>query len=219
MRVPTTFYRRVGKRLFDLALTITGLVLISPLLAVVALLVRWKHGSPVLFRQVRPGRGEQPFPMLKFRSMTNERDAAGELLPDSKRLTPLGRFLRKASLDELPQLFNVVRGEMSLIGPRPILIRDLPYCTEEEKKRFDALPGLTGWAQVHGRSDLPWDTRLAYDAWYAENCTLALDLKILWRTLWMVLRRANVQVDRAADPDLADERAGRALVDRPAKNA
>jgi lipopolysaccharide/colanic/teichoic acid biosynthesis glycosyltransferase len=211
MRTPSTFYRRFGKRLLDLFLTLLALPLLGPLMLVLAILVRIKHGSPVFFRQTRPGLDEKPFTMLKFRSMTNERDASGELLPDSKRLTRFGRFLRSTSLDEFPQLLNVVAGQMSLIGPRPLLPKDLPYCTEEERKRFDVLPGITGWAQINGRNELPWDQRLAHDAWYAEHCSLGLDLRILWRTIGMVLRRKNVQVDRAGDPDLADERAGRKI--------
>jgi lipopolysaccharide/colanic/teichoic acid biosynthesis glycosyltransferase len=210
MRTTTpTFYRRTGKRLLDLFLSVLALPLLAPLLVLLAALVRLKHGSPVFFRQQRPGFDEHPFTMIKFRTMTNERDATGELLPDSKRLTRLGRFLRTTSLDELPQLLNVMRGQMSLIGPRPLLMKDLPYCTEEERKRFDVLPGITGLAQINGRNELPWDQRLAYDAQYAEQCTLGLDLRILWRTIWMVLRRKNVQADRAGDPDLAEERGPR----------
>jgi lipopolysaccharide/colanic/teichoic acid biosynthesis glycosyltransferase len=206
---PSRFYRRVGKRLFDLLLIALALPLLAPLLLLLAALVRLKLGRPIFFLQTRPGLAERPFRMFKFRSMSNERDASGELLPDGLRLGPFGRFLRSASLDELPQLLNVVRGEMSLIGPRPILMKDLPYCTDEERKRFDTLPGITGWAQINGRNELPWDQRLAYDAWYAEHCSLGLDLRILWRTVWMVLRRKNVQTDRAGDPDLADERGRR----------
>lgn len=200
-------YRTFGKRLLDLIVATTVLILLSPVLVVIALLVRLRLGTPVLFRQQRPGLHGQPFTLLKFRTMTDARDARGNLLPDEQRLTPLGRFLRSASLDELPELFNVLRGEMRLVGPRPWLMRYMPYYTEPERKRFEMLPGITGWAQVNGRNDSSWDERLACDIWYVENWSLTLDLKILWLTLLKAVRRENVQiVPRLTMLDLDEER-------------
>ena len=200
-----------GKRALDLAIALPALVLLAPVMAVVAALVALRMGRPVIFVQMRPGLGAEPFPAYKFRTMTNARDAAGHLLPDSDRLTPLGRFLRASSLDELPGLWNVVRGEMSLVGPRPLVATYLPWYTDHERTRFAVWPGITGWAQVNGRNDLPWDARLACDAWYVAHCSLALDLRILRHTLVLVLRRANVQVDTTAiEGDLRMERAARA---------
>lgn len=200
-----------SKRALDLALALPALVLLSPVLAVVAALVALRLGRPVVFTQVRPGLGAAPFPVYKFRTMTDACDAAGKLLPDGARLTALGRFLRASSLDELPGLWNVVRGEMSLVGPRPLVAKYVPWYTEREWARFAVRPGITGWAQVNGRNDLPWDDRLACDVWYVGHCSLALDLRILWRTLFLVLRRANVQVDTATiEGDLSVERAKRA---------
>ncbi|MHB8644403.1 MAG: sugar transferase [Thermomicrobiales bacterium] len=196
-----------GKRLLDLAITVPALIALSPVMAVVALLVARRMGHPVLFSQDRPGLYEQPFPVYKFRTMKEVYDPAGQPLPDRDRLTPLGRFLRATSLDELPGLFNVLRGEMSLVGPRPLVTKYLSYYSEEERTRFSVRPGITGWAQVNGRNDLPWDQRLACDVWYVEHCSLALDLKILGMTVGKVLRRANIQVDTAMnEPDLSVER-------------
>ncbi len=180
------------KRVFDLAVTVPALVLLAPVLAVVAVLVRLKLGTPVLFRQVRPGLGGRPFTLLKFRTMTDERDASGDLLPDERRLTRFGKLLRSTSLDELPELVNILKGEMSLVGPRPLLMQYLPWYTERERSRMDLLPGLTGWAQVNGRNNLDWDDRLALDVWYVENCSFGLDLKILALTVVKVLRREDV---------------------------
>jgi len=196
-----------GKRLLDLIIAVPALIALFPVMAVVALLVAWRMGRPVLFRQLRPGLDTRPFPMYKFRTMQEANDAAGLPLPDRERLTTLGRFLRATSLDELPGLFNVLRGEMSLVGPRPLVMKYLPYYSERERARFTVRPGITGWAQVNGRNDLPWDQRLACDVWYVAHCSLALDLKILGMTLWKVLRRANIQVETAAnEPDLSVER-------------
>ena len=172
-------YRVIGKRLFDLALIIAALPLLAPVAAVVALLVRRKLGSPVLFRQERPGLGGKPFVMLKFRTMTDARDAAGELLPDEERTHPFGQMLRRTSLDELPELLNVLKGEMSLVGPRPLLMRYLPRYTPEQYRRHHVLPGITGLAQVSGRNNLPWDEKFALDVHYADHCSLGLDIKIL----------------------------------------
>ncbi len=181
-----------SKRLFDLALTLPGLVLISPLLLVIALLVRVFHGSPILFRHKRPGYRGQPFTLYKFRTMTNARDAHGNLLPDAERLTPFGKFLRAASLDELPELFNVLRGEMSLIGPRPLLMQYLERYTPEQARRHDVLPGITGWAQVNGRNNISWETKFELDVWYVDNWSVWLDIKILALTLWKVIRREGI---------------------------
>jgi lipopolysaccharide/colanic/teichoic acid biosynthesis glycosyltransferase len=158
----------------------------------VALLVRIKLGSPVLFRQERPGRNGEPFTLVKFRSMTNERDENGELLPDEQRLTRFGKLLRSTSLDELPELFNVIKGEMSLVGPRPLLVRYLPYFSTRERKRFDVLPGITGMAQINGRNNLAWDQRFKHDVWYVEHCSVATDIKIMAQTLVKVVRREDI---------------------------
>ncbi|MGI8691108.1 MAG: sugar transferase [Thermomicrobiales bacterium] len=196
-----------GKRALDLVITVPALIVLSPVMAAVAALVAWRMGRPVLFSQLRPGRGERPFAVYKFRTMKEAYDAAGRPLPDRERLTALGRFLRATSLDELPGLFNVVKGEMSLVGPRPLVTKYLPYYTERERTRCAVRPGITGWAQVNGRNDLPWDQRLACDAWYVAHCSPALDLRILGMTIVKVLRRANVQVDTAMnEPDLSVER-------------
>jgi sugar transferase EpsL len=190
-----TFYRRHGKRLFDVLASAAALVVLAPLLLLLAVLVRCFLGSPILFRQQRSGFGKKPFTILKFRTMTETKDASGELLPDGQRLTRFGRFLRHSSLDELPELLNILKGDMSLVGPRPLLPRYDSYYSEREARRFDLLPGLTGWAQINGRNDLAWDDRLECDAWYADSYSLALDLKILLLTVVKVLRRDNVQVD------------------------
>ena len=189
------FYRRCGKRIFDLLASVMALVVLGPVLLLLAVLIRIWLGAPVLFRQERTGFARKPFMILKFRTMTNERDASGELLPDSQRLTRLGRFLRHTSFDELPELLNVLKGDMSLVGPRPLLPRYDSSYSEREARRFDVLPGITGWAQINGRNDLAWDDRLECDAWYAESYGLGLDLKILLLTVVKVLRRDNVQVD------------------------
>jgi lipopolysaccharide/colanic/teichoic acid biosynthesis glycosyltransferase len=181
-----------SKRLFDLVLTGIGLVLISPLLAVLALLVRSAHGAPIFFRQVRPGYKGQPFKIFKFRSMTDARDAQGQFLPDEARVTRLGRFLRATSLDELPELFNVLRGEMSLVGPRPLLEEYLPRYTPEQARRHDVLPGITGWAQVNGRNVLSWEEKFKMDVWYVDHWSLGLDIKVLLTTLWKVLKREGI---------------------------
>jgi lipopolysaccharide/colanic/teichoic acid biosynthesis glycosyltransferase len=185
----------VGKRLLDLALALLALIFCAPLFALLALLVRVRLGRPVFFRQERPGLHGRPFTLIKFRTMTDGRDEAGNLLPDHDRMTPLGRLLRGTSLDELPELYNVLKGEMSLVGPRPLLLRYMPYFSESERVRFEVMPGITGWAQIHGRNGSPWDERFADDIWYVENQSLYLDLRIIAHTLLQVLRRQDVEPD------------------------
>jgi sugar transferase EpsL len=181
-----------SKRLLDLFGAIAGLVLLSPVFAVIAWRVRREIGSPVLFRQQRPGLGGEPFTLVKFRTMTDERGPDGELLPDGDRLPALGRRLRSTSLDELPELWNVLRGDMSLVGPRPLLTEYLKLYTPEQARRHEVLPGMTGWAQVNGRNAPDWETRLEMDVWYVENRSLWLDLRILVRTLATVIRREGI---------------------------
>jgi lipopolysaccharide/colanic/teichoic acid biosynthesis glycosyltransferase len=181
-----------SKRLFDLLLTSLGLVVISPLLLLLAFSVWLVHGSPVLFRQKRPGYRSQPFMNYKFRTMNEKRDAQGNLLPDAERLTRLGRLLRSTSLDELPELLNVLRGEMSLVGPRPLLLQYLDRYTPEQARRHDVLPGMTGWAQINGRNILTWEEKFRLDVWYVDHWSLWLDLKILLQTFWKVLRREGI---------------------------
>jgi lipopolysaccharide/colanic/teichoic acid biosynthesis glycosyltransferase len=176
----------------DLILTVVGLVILSPVLLVIAMMVRLAHGSPVLFSQVRPGYFARSFKIYKFRTMTDERDAQGNLLPDAKRLTRLGRFLRASSLDELPELFNVLRGEMSLVGPRPLLMQYLTRYTPEQARRHATLPGITGWAQVNGRNALTWEDKFRLDVWYVENWSFWLDIKILGMTIVKVLKREGI---------------------------
>lgn len=180
---PAGFYRRRGKRWLDLALALPALLGLLPLLLVLAGLVRIRLGRPVLFRQERVGRNEQVFRLNKFRTMTNARDAQGRLLPDGARLAAFGLFLRRWSLDELPQLFNVVRGELSLVGPRPLIVRYLPRYSARQRRRHLVPPGITGWAQVNGRNLLSWEARFEHDLWYVEHCSLRLDLEILLRTV------------------------------------
>jgi sugar transferase EpsL len=185
-------YRRYGKRVLDLAVSMVVLVLLAPVLMVTAVLVRARLGSPVIFRQRRPGRDGRPFQMWKFRTMTDARDARGNLLPDEQRLTRFGQLLRSTSLDELPELWNVLRGEMSLVGPRPLLMEYLDRYTPEQARRHEVRPGITGWAQVNGRNSLSWEEKFEHDVWYVENQSLMLDLKILWKTLVSVVRREGI---------------------------
>ena len=180
------------KRLLDLGLTALGVILLSPILLVVALLVRWRLGRPILFRQLRPGYQGQLFALYKFRTMTDAHDTGGVLLPDEQRLGSLGRFLRAFSLDELPELFNVLRGEMSLVGPRPLLVQYLERYSPEQARRHDVFPGITGWAQINGRNALTWEDKFAYDIWYVDHWSIGLDLKILGLTLWKVLTREGI---------------------------
>jgi sugar transferase EpsL len=180
------------KRIFDLVLTVPGLILISPLLAFVGLIVRICLGKPVLFRQLRPGYRAIPFEIYKFRTMSEARDADGNLLPDEVRLTKLGRFLRASSIDELPELFNVLRGEMSLVGPRPLLMQYLERYSPEQARRHEVLPGITGWAQIGGRNVIAWDEKFERDVWYVDHWSLRLDVKILHLNFWKVIKREGI---------------------------
>ncbi|MFZ4856351.1 MAG: sugar transferase [Desulfuromonadaceae bacterium] len=186
------------KRICDLTATMLGMFLIWPLVLVLALLVRVKLGSPIFFRQQRPGLQGTPFMMYKFRTMTNERDSSGNLQTDSKRLPPFGRFLRSSSLDELPELFNVLKGEMSLVGPRPLLMEYLPLYSTEQARRHEVRPGITGWAQVNGRNAISWEEKFKLDVCYVDNQSLWLDLKILWMTLEKVFKREGISQDGEA---------------------
>lgn len=206
-------YRTIGKRLFDLAIAIPLAIMMMPLLVVVALLVRWKLGAPVIFSQERPGLGGRIFKMYKFRSMTDERDSAGQLLPDDVRLTAFGRWLRASSLDELPEIWNVIRGEMSLVGPRPLLVRYLPLYSPEQARRHDVLPGVTGWAQVNGRNAISWEQKFALDQEYVDQHSLLMDVRILYLTAFKVFRRDGVS---AADHVTMPEFRGQAEQDRRA---
>ncbi|MCI9345264.1 MAG: sugar transferase [Lachnospiraceae bacterium] len=180
-------YKKCIKRCLDFLLSLCGIIVLGPVLAVLAVLVRVKLGSPVLFKQERPGKDEKIFTLCKFRTMTDARDEKGELLPDAVRLTKFGKFLRATSLDELPELFNIVKGDMSVIGPRPLLVSYLPYYTERERLRHSVRPGLTGLAQVSGRNFLDWDRRFQKDVEYVEHLTFGMDLKVLWMTVQTVL--------------------------------
>lgn len=180
------------KRLFDLLASAMGLLLLAVPLALLAWQVRRKLGSPVLFTQVRPGLYGKPFRMVKFRTMTDARDASGGLLPDAQRLTPFGHFLRASSLDELPELWNVLRGEMSLVGPRPLLMEYLPLYSPEQARRHAVRPGITGWAQVNGRNAISWADKFALDVWYVDHRSLWLDVRILWLTVRKVLVRDGI---------------------------
>jgi sugar transferase EpsL len=184
--------RRVGKRMMDLLIAGLALLILSPILGAVALAVRAMLGTPILFRQQRPGRDGKPFTLYKFRTMTDTRDADGHLLPDADRLTPLGRFLRSTSLDELPELINVLRGDMSLVGPRPLLMQYLDRYTPEQARRHDVRPGVTGWAQVNGRNALTWEAKFELDVWYVDHMSLWLDLKIIALTVWKILKREGI---------------------------
>lgn len=179
-------------RLRDILVSGVALVFLSPVLLVVSLIIRIKLGSPVLFSQVRPGLNARPFRMYKFRSMTDERDASGELLPDGARLTAFGRALRSTSLDEVPALYNVLKGDMSLVGPRPLLMRYLSLYNAHQARRMNVLPGVTGWAQVNGRNTISWEQKFEYDIWYVENKSFVLDLKILYLTFVKVMRRDDI---------------------------
>lgn len=180
------------KRLFDLALSIPAFFLLSFLMLIIAVLVRMRIGSPVLFRQVRPGLHGRPFTIYKFLTMTDKRDGNGNLLPDLERLTPLGRFLRKTSIDELPEFFNVIKGDMGIVGPRPLLMQYLDRYTPEQARRHEVRPGITGWAQVNGRNAITWEEKFKLDVWYVDNWSVKLDVKIVLMTVLKVLKREGI---------------------------
>lgn len=187
-----SFYEKKIKRPLDLIISFVGIIVLSPIFIIVALLIKFKFGSPILFKQERPGKDEKIFSMFKFRTMTNEKNEYGILLPDEVRLTRFGRVLRATSLDELPSLFNILKGDMSIVGPRPLLIRYLPYYKEKEKIRHSIRPGLTGLAQVSGRNFLEWDKRLELDVIYSQNITFKKDVHIMFLTLKKVVKREDV---------------------------
>jgi sugar transferase EpsL len=183
------------KRLFDISLILLSLPLLLPLLVLLAVIVRVKLDSPIFFKQVRSGFKGKPFVMIKFRSMVDKRDEEGDLLPDAVRLTKFGRFLRSTSLDELPELWNVLKGDMSLVGPRPLLMEYLPLYSPEQARRHEVRPGITGWAQVNGRNAISWEQKFEYDVWYVDNQSLWLDIKILWLTVKKVFVRDGISAD------------------------
>jgi lipopolysaccharide/colanic/teichoic acid biosynthesis glycosyltransferase len=205
--------RRPAKRAIDVLGAAGGLVALAPVLLLIALAVRRSLGSPVLFRQIRAGRNGEPFELLKFRTMTAARDGAGQLLPDEQRLTRLGGWLRSTSLDELPELINVLRGDMSLVGPRPLLADYLPHYSAEQARRHEVRPGITGWAAVQGRNALSWEHRLALDVWYVDNWSIGLDLKILLMTVVRVLRREGISAEGHATMPRFDDGARPATSD------
>ena len=204
-------YRKVMKRFLDMMVSGIGMIVLSPVYLVVAVLVRVKLGSPVIFHQERPGYREKIFTLCKFRTMTDERDENGELLPDSARLTKFGKLLRKTSLDELPELWNILKGDMSLVGPRPLLVSYLPWYTERERKRHSVRPGLTGLAQVSGRNFIEWDKRLEKDVEYVEHMSFGNDLRILWRTVAVVFADSDevAEVTDDVEGNLAEIRAAK----------
>lgn len=185
-------YKKYIKRLLDIVISLSALILLSPIMLIVAILVKMKLGSPVIFKQERPGKDEKMFKLYKFRSMSDKKDEKGNLLSDEERLTKFGKILRTTSLDELPEFVNILKGEMSLIGPRPLAVCYLPYYNENEKHRHDVRPGLTGLAQVNGRNALNWEERFAYDIEYVNNITFINDLKILFKTVYKVLKKEDV---------------------------
>ena len=200
-------YRYFFKRLLDFVLSLLSIIVLSPVLLITALLVRSKLGSPVIFKQERPGKNEKIFTLYKFRTMTDEKDEEGNLLPDEIRLTRFGKLLRSTSLDELPELFNILKGDMSIVGPRPLLVSYLPYYTEKEKHRHDVRPGLTGLAQVKGRNYIAWDERFKIDVEYVENLSFVLDIKIIFETVLIVLKKSDIATDtRTVESNFAEER-------------
>ncbi|WP_417334494.1 undecaprenyl phosphate N,N'-diacetylbacillosamine 1-phosphate transferase [Halarcobacter sp.] len=186
------------KSLFDKTLALFLIIIFSPIYIIVSLLILLKMGSPILFRQKRPGKDEKIFGIYKFRTMTNEKDQDGNLLPDELRLVGIGKFIRSTSLDELPQLFNVLKGEMSFVGPRPLLIEYLELYNNKQKRRHDVKPGITGWAQVNGRNAISWEQKFDYDVWYVDNQSFWLDIKILWLTFLKVVKRSDISSDTSA---------------------
>jgi len=187
--------KKIIKRIIDIVGSSAGMVFLSPVFVVIAVLIRLKMGSPVLFCQTRPGLNGKPFTLYKFRTMKDEYDVNGNLLPDEKRLTPIGQFLRSTSLDELPELWNVLKGEMSLVGPRPLLMEYLELYTPEQARRHEVKPGITGWAQINGRNALNWEDKFKLDVWYVDHWGIGLDFKILWLTLVKVVKREGISAD------------------------
>ncbi|MDA7027368.1 sugar transferase [Bacillus sp. CLL-7-23] len=184
------------KRFFDLVSAVVLLIVLSPAMMLTACLIKWKIGSPVLFRQVRPGLNGKPFTLYKFRTMTDERDKAGNLLSDEKRMTRAGKLIRKTSLDELPQLINVIKGDLSLVGPRPLLMEYVPLYTEKQWRRHEVRPGITGWAQINGRNKVTWEEKFELDVWYVDHRSFFLDLKILFLTVAKVLKSDGISQDQ-----------------------
>jgi len=210
----TDWYSRRGKRALDVSVAATALVITSPVLLAAAIAVRGTMGRPILFRQVRPGLAAKPFTLLKIRTMTVALDPAGVELPDVDRLTPLGRLLRSSSIDELPELLNVIRGDMSLVGPRPLLMDYLPHYSPRQSRRHEVRPGITGCAQVSGRNALSWEEKLSLDVWYVDHVSLGVDLRILWRTLGAVVRREGISAAGHETAPRFDE--GRTVIDEDA---
>lgn len=200
-----SFYNKYIKRLLDIILSLFAIVILFPVLLILAILVRIKLGSPIIFKQKRPGKDEKIFTLYKFRTMTDEKDEDGNLLPDEKRLTKFGKFLRSTSLDELPELFNILEGSMSIVGPRPLLIKDMIFMTKEQRKRHEVRQGLTGLAQVNGRNNITWENKFDYDLLYIDNISFLTDCKIILQTLGKVLRREDtVREGTESDMDFGD---------------
>jgi len=199
-------YNILGKRLLDLTFAIPALGMLMPVMLLLVALVHFKQGAPVLFRQKRPGLNGKPFILLKFRTMTDDRDEDGNLLPDFKRLTRIGRILRRTSLDELPELFNVLKGEMSLVGPRPLLMEYIDRYTAEQARRHEVKPGITGWAQINGRNAITWDKKFEYDVWYVDHQSFWLDMKIIALTFCKILKREGINQQGYATAEEFDPR-------------
>lgn len=196
-------YKHFFKRLIDFTLSLIGFIVISPIFIIVWVwLTIANKGAGALFFQERPGKDEKIFKVIKFKTMTDERDASGKLLPDAERLTKVGRFVRSTSLDEIPQLINVIKGDMSLIGPRPLLVQYLPLYNEYQKRRHEVRPGITGWAQVNGRNAISWDQKFEYDVWYVDNISLSLDVKILIRTILKVFKREGISSNTSSTMEM-----------------
>lgn len=187
-----------SKRLFDIVFSLLAIIILSPILLIISILVRILIGTPIFFTQQRPGYKGRPFLIYKFRTMTERLDSSGGLLPDAERLTPLGHFLRALSLDELPELFNILRGDMSFVGPRPLLMQYLPLYSPEQARRHDVVPGLTGWAQVNGRNTITWPDKFKYDVWYVDHWSFWLDIKIIFITLGKVFKREGISQEGQA---------------------
>lgn len=188
-------YRKYIKRLLDFLLSLIALIILSPLMLIISILVRVKLGKPIIFKQERPGKNEKIFTLYKFRTMTDEKDENGKLLPDEARLTKFGKFLRSTSMDELPELINIIKGDMSIVGPRPLLVRDMVFMNEKQRKRHEVRQGLTGLAQISGRNNISWEEKINYDLQYIEKITFINDLKIILKTISKVIKREDIQTD------------------------